>query len=288
MWVLKTLQSHPWPKGELNRSAASYLAPIGCRARGRCRALTLFLICSIVKANCQIQLAPVKGSAAREAPITSIDFYKELHQWVYHMQKELPLVDVICAVAERMYKAKGEERHVLVGELRNLLIINGDYQEALHVLDMAIEEYPDDVEFSISKASLYLYDFDDPEEALRCIDIALELATRTGPFRRHALGYKARILLELGRGQELSNVLEEIMSLRIKKGIPDIGRERDFVDRAPPGFIREDVLARYNQFRPRRPGDTNADEPPKIRISRRLGMSPRGHGWVLLENDQLP
>jgi tetratricopeptide (TPR) repeat protein len=198
-----------------------------------------------------------------EAPINSIDFYKELHQWVYQMWKELPPVDAICNVAERMYKATGEERHLLAGELRNLLIINGDYQEALQVLDMMIEEYPDEVGPHISKASLYLYHFDDLEKALRCIDLALELASRTGHFRRHACGYKARILLELGRGQQLSDVLEEIMSLRIKKGVSDIGRERDFIDRAPPGVIREDVLARYNQFRPKRPTDTTANEPPK-------------------------
>src|SRR5580704_13292740 len=131
---------------------------------------------------------------------------------------------------------------------------------------MMIDEYPDDVRSLTSKASLYLYHLDDPEEALRCIDLALERACRTGFFRRQALGYKARILLELGRGQQLSDVLEEIMSLRIMKPIPDIGRERDFVDRAPPGLIREDVLARYNRFRPKRLGDTTANEPPEFQF----------------------
>ncbi len=47
------------------------------------------------------------------------------------------------------------------------------------------------------------------------------------------------------------------------KGVPDIGRERDFVDRAPPGLIRKNVLDRYNEFRPKRADDTSADEPPK-------------------------
>jgi hypothetical protein len=84
-----------------------------------------------------------------------------------------------------------------------------------------------------------------------------------GLFRREALGNKARILLKFGRGDELSDVLEEIMSLQIVKGIPDIGRERDFVDRAPPGLIRKGVLDRYDEFRPKRPGDTSGDEPPK-------------------------
>jgi hypothetical protein len=78
------------------------------------------------------------------------------------------------------------------------------------------------------------------------------------------LGHKARILLKLGRGDELSDVLEKIMSLQMKKGVVDVGRERDFVDRAPPGMIRRDVLDRYNEFRPKRAGDTSADEPPKF------------------------
>jgi hypothetical protein len=126
-----------------------------------------------------------------------------------------------------------------------------------------IEECPDDVRFPISKAALYLYNLEDPEEALRCIDLALQRAYRTGFFRREALGDKARILLQLGRGEALSEVLEEIMSLKMIKGIPDVGRERDFVDRAPPGLIAEDVVARYNEFRPKRAGDSKADEPPE-------------------------
>lgn len=53
------------------------------------------------------------------------------------------------------------------------------------------------------------------------------------------------------------------MSLQVMKGVPDIGRERDFVDGAPLGFIRKSVLERYDEFRPKRPGDSSADEPPK-------------------------
>lgn len=53
------------------------------------------------------------------------------------------------------------------------------------------------------------------------------------------------------------------MSLHIGKDVPDIRRERDFVDRAPPGLIRKNVLDRYDEFRPKRPGDTSADEPPE-------------------------
>ena len=126
-----------------------------------------------------------------------------------------------------------------------------------------LEEFPDNVQLLMKRANYDLYVFDDPKEALKSIDVALERAYRSGSFRREALGYKARILLKLGRGDELSDVLEEIMSLQIVKGMLDIGRERDFVDRAPPGFIRKNVLDRYNEFRPKRPTDSVADEPPK-------------------------
>jgi hypothetical protein len=51
--------------------------------------------------------------------------------------------------------------------------------------------------------------------------------------------------------------------MRIVNSIPDIGRGRDFIDRAPPGFISKSILERYNEFRPKRPGDKSADEPPE-------------------------
>ena len=53
------------------------------------------------------------------------------------------------------------------------------------------------------------------------------------------------------------------MSLQITKSDPDVGRERDFLDRAPAGLIRKNVLDRYNEFRPKRASDTLADEPPE-------------------------
>ena len=122
---------------------------------------------------------------------------------------------------------------------------------------------PDDDRFPIQKATLYLYVLEDPEKALPCIDLALERAYRSGLFRREALGNKARILLELRRGEELSEVLEEIMAMQMIKGVADVGRERDFVDRAPPGLISVNVLARYNQFRPKRAGDGTDNELPE-------------------------
>jgi hypothetical protein len=188
----------------------------------------------------------------------------ELYRWVEGLRRRMPLALAIAEVAERMRSLEGDDHHYTLGsQLAFLLHEAGRDEEALHLLDDLMRQHPENVLPAMRKAGMYLYNLDQPEEALRWINVALERANRTKFFRREVLGDKARILLKLGRGDELSDVLEEIMSLQMVKGIPDVGRERDFVDRAPPGFIRKNVLDRYNEFRPRRPDDSLADEPPK-------------------------
>lgn len=175
----------------------------------------------------------------------------------------LPISGAIDDFSARMLTSDTEDRYRLAGHLEFFLGLAGKEHEALKIVDEMIECYPDDVRFPIKKATLNLYFLDNAEEALRSIDLALERAYRTLFFRREALGVKARILLKLGRGAEFSATLDEIMSMQMVRGIADVGRERDFVDRAPEGFISEDVLARYDRFRPKRAGDTRANEPPK-------------------------
>jgi tetratricopeptide (TPR) repeat protein len=187
-----------------------------------------------------------------------------MKEWVDQLRSGVALSNVIEAVSARRLTADPEYQYELAQILETFLVMAGREHEALKILEEMIELDPDDVLLPISKASLYLYHLEDPEGALRCIDLALELAYRTLLFRRQALGVKARILLKLGRGDQLSDVLEEIMSLRMIKDVADIGRERDFVDRAPAGLIRKDVLDRYNEFRPKRTSDSTADEPPEF------------------------
>jgi hypothetical protein len=184
-------------------------------------------------------------------------------QWFGDLRKGRPIDGIIDQVTARLRVATGEERCWLVSPLVTFLVIAGRRLEAVQVVDDVMEQFPDDVSLPMQKASLYLYSLKSPEKALACIDMALQRAYRTGLFRREALGVKARILLKLRRGEQLSEVLEEIMSMQMMKGIADVGRERDFVDRAPPGLIPEDVLARYNQFRPKRAGDGGGNEPPE-------------------------
>ncbi len=188
---------------------------------------------------------------------------KELDSWLDQLRAELSLDDVIEIVLAKMQLGDCEDQYYLALNLKWLFVEARREREALPILDEMIERFPDDVRFLISKASLYFYSLEDTQEALRCIDLGLERAYRTGFFRREALGVKARILLQLERGEQLARVLEEIMSLQMMKGTPDVGRERDFVHHAPPGFIPKDIIARYDEFRPKRAGDSAADEPPK-------------------------
>jgi tetratricopeptide (TPR) repeat protein len=169
------------------------------------------------------------------------------------------LIDVVSA---RLRKANNRDYCDLALLLAGFLRGPKRDREALELLDQVTERCLDNVRAPLNKAVRLLYDLGDPEGALESIEVALERAYRTGCYRREALANKARILLKLGRGEELSRVLEEIMSLKMTKGVRDIGRERDFVDRAPAGMIPADILARYNEFRPKKPTDTDADEPP--------------------------
>lgn len=185
-------------------------------------------------------------------PTGRLDRQISIHQWVHDLEKSLPIDDVIDRVQTRLKEADAKDKDSLTFELSLLLKSANRYDEALLLIDGEIERKPDDVRYPISKAALYHYCLDDFEQALVWIDFALERAFRTNFFRREALGDKARILLRLGRGEELGQVLEQIMSLDMYYDVPDIGKERDFVDRAPPGLICEDIVARYNAFCPNR------------------------------------
>jgi tetratricopeptide (TPR) repeat protein len=189
----------------------------------------------------------VDEGASSEPP----DHRRQIFEWVQQLKREFPIEDVIDRVRSRLQNEDREEKEGLELELEMLLTEAERYDEALRLIDSIIERKPDDVRYPISKATLYYYNLDDREEALKWIDFALERAFRTRFFRREALGTKARLLVDLGRGEELGQVLEQIMSLDMYREVPDIGKERDFVDRAPPGLIPQDIVARYDKFFPK-------------------------------------
>jgi len=186
--------------------------------------------------------------------------------WMSQLRQGVLPDDIVADIYEHFRASIGEDRKQLAADLDAFLIIAERDRERLRLVDEVLEEFPDDVLVLMRKSSIYLYSMDDFEQALKWIEVAIEHADRQNCCRRMALGQKARILLKLGRGGELTDVLEGIMALRLEKGAIDVGRERDFVDRAPPGMIRKDVLERYNEFRPKRSTDTSADGPPRYEL----------------------
>ncbi len=184
--------------------------------------------------------------------------------WTEQLRREQSLDLVIDIVAQRADQEEGEVHLFLVYELAGLLNEAGRSAEAIQLLEQTLDRYPDEVRPALIMTSIHLITLERPEDALMSIEVALERARRSGAFLREALGNKARILLELSRGNDLSDVLEEIMSVQVRPSVPDIARERDFVDRAPPGLIRANVLERYNEFRPRRSSDGSGHEPPEF------------------------
>jgi tetratricopeptide (TPR) repeat protein len=175
----------------------------------------------------------------------------ELHRWVRELESQIPEEDVIDRVRSRLQTA-GAEDQLTLAYILGILLMNAErFDEAVPLFNRVMEQRPDHVRCVLAKAMVYAVHRDEAEMALELIDLALERAFRTRFYRREALGLKARILLKLRRGEELGQVLEQIMSLQMFYDARDTGRERDFVDRAPPGLIAADIVARYNEFCPK-------------------------------------
>jgi hypothetical protein len=125
---------------------------------------------------------------------------------------------------------------------------NQDYPAAEAIQRRLADKHPDDPLPLINLVTYKLYFQEQPEEALQLINRALELAYRSGEFRRQALGDKARIALKLERYDIVESALRKIMQLKVDPEVPDIGRECDFFDRIPPGSIDAEVARQYDEY----------------------------------------
>jgi tetratricopeptide (TPR) repeat protein len=106
---------------------------------------------------------------------------------------------------------------------------------------------PDDPIPLIKLAEQKLYFERQPEAAMHIIDQAIEVAYRSGNFRRNALGVKARIGLAMEDFKVVERVLRQIMQLGFEYGNIDVGFRRDFLDRLPPGSIDPEVARQYDE-----------------------------------------
>jgi hypothetical protein len=181
--------------------------------------------------------------------IRGLDPIKPLIRWYEEWRRGPRDVDIIPALEERI---RTETDAARLQHLRFLLASEhqdrGDYAaaEAVHLADIAAN--PDKPMPLIFLADQKLYREEKPEAALPIIDRAIAVAMRTGMFRRHALATKARIALALNDHAAVEDVLRRIMALTFTRGNADIGVERDFSDRLPPGSIDPQVATAYEEY----------------------------------------
>jgi len=110
------------------------------------------------------------------------------------------------------------------------------------------DQSPDEPMPLILLAGQKLYDEHDPVSAMTVIDRALVSAFRSGNFRRLALGLKARIALADERFGIIEDVIRQLLQLRNDPRGVDIGIERDFFDRMPPGSIDKALAFEFVQY----------------------------------------
>jgi hypothetical protein len=171
-----------------------------------------------------------------------------IYRWHDNWVREHPGIDIIPALEARI---RHESHPLRLGTLRSLLARQhrdrSDYAAAEIVYLAAFNADRDEPQPLILLAEQKLDDQQDLRVAMRVIDRAIEVAMRAGVFRRNALGVKARIALELQDYAAVEDVLRQIMALAFTRGNADIGTERDFFDRLPPGTIDPEVHRAYEE-----------------------------------------
>jgi hypothetical protein len=122
---------------------------------------------------------------------------KALWEWLRLLRKTAPKETQIDLIRARFDKATdADERRDLKDHLQILLHQTDRIDEALQLGDAWIAENPDDMYAYTCKSRTYLW-VDDLDNALDCVELAVACARRTGKWLRTALGYMARILVDM-------------------------------------------------------------------------------------------
>jgi tetratricopeptide (TPR) repeat protein len=195
-----------------------------------------------------------QGDSAKAREIRQQDPHYEIGHWHHELVLDNRGRKITGMIADRIER---ESDPLRIRHLRSLLALEnaneGDYAAAEAIRLQEFEDDPDDPMPLISLAGQKLYCEGQPELAMTIIDHAIDAAYRSGTFRRHALAVKARVALQLSRYDIVEGVLRDIMALTFKPGNFDIGRERDILDRLPPGSIDGEIARRYDEYCRARP-----------------------------------
>jgi len=190
-----------------------------------------------------------QGNPDAAAAIRAADPFDQVHRWIEEWFKANPDADIIPVLQEKL---RTEPHSAKIRALRHFLATEymrgGDYEASVAVHRDDALANPDEPMPLITLASQTWYAVDRPQEAMRIINQAVEVALRAGTFRRYALGEKARIALALEDHQTVEDVLKQIMELTFTRGNADIGAERDFLDNLPPHSIDAAVARQYDAY----------------------------------------
>jgi tetratricopeptide (TPR) repeat protein len=175
--------------------------------------------------------------------------YYEVLDWYNNLEKENKTDNLVAIINERIAISRQSiEKIALFQILGWELKKQHKFDEAAKALEEWSALEPADPLPWIALASQRLQFEENPELALEDVNRAIELASHSGNFRRHALNTRARILLRLKNYNELEKCLIEIVETKILPGQLDIGKERDFFDRIPSGSISHDTRNLFLEY----------------------------------------
>lgn len=183
------------------------------------------------------------SAALRRDPVCEID------RWYEQLRRNAPDIDIIAALEEQVrHESDARKLHALRFHLASEHKGRGNYAaaEVVYLADSAAN--PDEPLPLIWLAEQKLYFQEDPQGALATIERAIEVAMRSGLFRRQAWATKARIALALDNFAVVESAMRHIMGLTFTPGNQDIAVERDILDRLPPDGIDPAVARAYDAY----------------------------------------
>ncbi len=190
-----------------------------------------------------------QGDEAAAEAVRRRDPTEDIYRWHQEWLESPPDMDIIPFIEDRIRRELHPSRlRVLRYLLADAHRERGNYAAAEAALLSNFDADPENPQPLVFLARQKLYHEEQPEAAMPVIDRAVEVALRFGMFRRDALGVKARIALALDRHDVVEDVLRRIMALTFTRGNPDVGAERGFFDRLPPGSIDAEVARAYDEY----------------------------------------
>ncbi len=170
-------------------------------------------------------------------------------EWAEGLRKAKHYQDISGDIRMRLADSRAhEERRVLYSILINELRMNSRDRDAGIAVEELTAEFPNDERSWVKASNYYLYSGAPKERMLETVNRAISLAQTNGRFTRECYGIKARIALAVADYSLLHDTLLAIIKIGPRKGLIDVGVERDFVDRAPAGSIDEAIRSEFDRL----------------------------------------